>query len=73
MAQQAPTSVYKGNNLNTCSEWGNSIMGGRERARHIDICKHFAHEANQDGHMLLVCVLIAHQLANIVTKGLHAQ
>ncbi len=40
--QQSPTPVYEDNM--TCIEWGNNIMGRRERAKHIDIRKHFAHE-----------------------------
>ena len=34
-----------------CIEWANPVIGGRERAKHIDIRKHFAHEAVQNGHM----------------------
>jgi hypothetical protein len=69
---RAPTSVYEDNNA--CIEWGNSVIGGRERAKHIDIRKHFAHEAIQSGHMLPVFVRVptAYQLADILTKGLHA-
>ena len=44
---------------------------GRERAKHIDIRKHFAHEVIQNGEMLLVRVPTASQLADIFTKGLH--
>jgi hypothetical protein len=39
---------------NACIEWSNSIIGGRERAKHIDIWKHFAHEAIQNGHLRLI-------------------
>jgi hypothetical protein len=42
IAQKAPTPVYEDNTA--CIEWGNSVIGGRERAKHIDIRKHFAHE-----------------------------
>ncbi len=38
--QQPPTPVYEDNTA--CIEWGNNIIGGRERAKHIDIRKHFA-------------------------------
>ncbi len=41
--QQALTNFYEDNN--TCTEWGNNIIGGRERAKHISILKHYAHEA----------------------------
>ncbi len=39
-AQQKPTPVYEDNSA--CIEWGNNVIGGRERAKHIDIRKHFA-------------------------------
>jgi hypothetical protein len=49
-------------------------IGGRvrrERAKHIDIRKHFAHEVIQHGEMRLVRVPTSSQLADILTKGLH--
>ena len=33
---------------------GNNVIGGRERAKHIDIRKHFAHEVIQNGVMQLI-------------------
>ena len=39
------TPIYEDNAA--CIEWANHVMGGRERAKHIDIQKHFAHEAVQ--------------------------
>ena len=38
--QDDDTPVYEDNTA--CIEWGNHIIGGRERAKHIDIRKHFA-------------------------------
>ena len=67
--QQSPTPVYEDNTA--CIEWGNNIIGGRERAKHIDIRKHFAHEVIQNGEMRLVRVPTSSQLADILTKGLH--
>jgi hypothetical protein len=46
-AQQKPTPVYEGNTA--CTEWANNVIGGRERAKHIDIRKHSAHEVIQNG------------------------
>ena len=46
-------------------------MGGRERATHIDIRKHFAHEAVQNRHMRLHKISAEHQLADLLTKPLH--
>ncbi len=37
------TVVFENNTA--CIEWSNHIIGGRIRAKHIDIQKHFAHEA----------------------------
>ncbi len=68
-AQQKPTPVYEDNSA--CIEWGNNVIGGRERAKHIDIRKHFAHEVIQNGEMLLIKVPTSAQLADILTKGLH--
>ncbi len=50
---------------------GNNVIGGRERAKHIDIRKHFAHEVIQNGQMRLVNVRTASNMADILTKGLH--
>jgi hypothetical protein len=52
-------------------EWGNNVIGGRERAKPSDIRKHFAHEVIQNGAMRLVKVPTSAQLADILTKGLH--
>jgi hypothetical protein len=67
--QRSPTPVFEDNNA--CIEWGNNVIGGRERAKHIDIRKHFAHEAIQNGYMRLIRVPTSRQLADILTKGLH--
>ena len=53
-----------------CNEWANNVMGGREREKHIDIRKHFAHEAVQNGHTRLYKIPTEYQLADLLTKGL---
>ena len=63
------TPVYEDNTA--CIEWGNHVIGGRERAKHIEIRKHFAHEVIQDGAMKLIKVDTADQLADVFTKPLH--
>ncbi len=68
-AEQKPTPVYEDNTA--CIEWGNNVIGGRDRTKHIDIRKHFARDAIQNGHMKLVCVSTTSQLADILTKPLH--
>ena len=45
--QKRPTPIYEDNTA--CIEWGNNVIGERERAKHIDIRKHFAHEVIQNG------------------------
>ena len=73
--QRKPTPIYEDNTA--CIEWGNNVIGGRERAKHIDIRKHFAHEVIQNGEMRLIKVATKYQLADILrssrflTKGLH--
>ena len=67
-APEGYTPVYEDNNA--CIEWSNNVIGGRERAKHIDLRKHFAHEAIQHGHLRLVRVDTADQLADIFTKSL---
>ena len=62
------TPVYEDNTA--CIEWGNHIIGGRERAKHIDIRKHFAHEAIQNRHMRLIKVGTDNQMADVLTKAL---
>ena len=56
-----------------CIEWGNHVIGGRERAKHIDIRKNFAHETIQNRQMRLIKVETSSQLADIFTKPLQLQ
>ena len=63
------TPVFEDNAA--CIEWSNHVMGGRERAKHIDIRKHFAHEAVQNRHMRLHKISTEYQLADLLTKPLH--
>jgi hypothetical protein len=65
--QQDPdTPVYEDNTA--CIEWGNHVMGGRERAEHINI--HFAHETIQNREMRWIKVDATEQLADLFTKAL---
>ncbi len=68
-AQPLPTPVYE--DSTACIEWRNNVIGGRERAKHIDIQKHIAHEVIQNSHMELIRVSTMSQLADILTKPLH--
>ena len=60
--------VYEDNTA--CIEWTNNVIGGRERAKHIGIRKHSAHEAAQLGHLRLKRVSTTDQLADLFTKSL---
>jgi hypothetical protein len=68
LRQSDYTPVFEDNTV--CIEWANHVIGGRERAKHIDIRKHFAHEAVQNGHMRLYKIATEFQLADILTKAL---
>ena len=69
----SPTPVYEDNTA--CIEWNNNVIGGRERAKNIDIRKHFAHEAAQIGHLRLKRVSTDDQLADVTvfTKSLQLE
>ncbi len=67
-AQQSPP-VCQDNTA--CIEWGNNIISGRERTKHIDIRKHFAKEVIQNGEMRHFRIPTSTQLADILTKGVH--
>jgi hypothetical protein len=43
--QKKPTLIYE--DTTACIEWGNDVIGGRERAKHIDIRKHFTHKSSR--------------------------
>ena len=70
-APDTPGPVYEDNAA--CIEWGKHVIGGRERAKHIDIRKHFAHETIQKRQMRLIKVETSSQLADIFTKQLQLQ
>jgi hypothetical protein len=62
------TPVFEGNTA--CIKWANHVIGGHECAKHIDIRKHFAHEAIKNGQMRLCKIPKEFQLADILTKAL---
>jgi hypothetical protein len=54
-----------------CIEWANHVIGGRDHAKYIDNYQQaLAHEAIQNGHMLLYKIATEFQLADIPTKAL---
>ncbi len=67
LPQEDDTPVYDNT---ACIEWGNHIIGGRERAKHIDIHKHLAHEVIQNRQMRVIRVPTDEHWADIFTKAL---
>ena len=63
--------MYEDNSA--CIEWGNHMIVRRERVKHIDISKHFAHETIQNRQMRLIKVETSSQLADIFTRPLQLQ
>jgi hypothetical protein len=59
------TPVYEDNTA--CIEWSNRVIGGRERAKHIDIRKYCAHDAVQNGYLRLLKVPTTDQVADALT------
>ena len=63
-----PTPIGEDNS--GCIEWTNYVIGGRDRARHIDLRVHRAHQAVQEGDIHLYKVKSEDQLADVLTKAL---
>ncbi len=43
--QNSPTPIFADNE--TCIYWSEGSVGGNDRAKHIDLSKHFVHDALQ--------------------------
>jgi hypothetical protein len=72
-AQDGATTEHNEHNT-ACIKGRSNIIGGHERAKHIDIRKYFTHEAIKNGHMILRKIVTTSQLADIMcTKGLLGQ
>jgi hypothetical protein len=69
LPQEDDTPVYEDNTA--CIEWGNHITDGRERAKQIDIRKHFAHEVIQNHHMRFIRALTDEQLLSSLPRCYH--
>ena len=50
LPQEDYTDVFKDRDNTACIKWSNYVLGGRKRAKHIDIRKHFAHKSVQNEH-----------------------
>ena len=67
----SPTLVYEDNTA--LMEWAKNVIDGRQRAKHLDIRKHFAHEAAASCTARTSSsqrVSTTDQLANVFTKSL---
>ncbi len=60
--------MFEDNTL--CIEWLNHVLGCRERAKHMDILRHFAHETVQNGHIGLNQIQTEHSQADLATTCL---
>ncbi len=71
LQQEDYTEVFKDNTA-CIKSWSNHVLSGRERAKHIDICKIFAHEEVQNCHIWLYQIVteLEHHLADLLTKQL---
>ena len=66
--QESPTEIGEDNCI--CIAWSEGSVGGSDRAKHIDLRKHFVHEAVQASHIKLDPVRSADNLADLFTKPL---
>ncbi len=66
--QNDPTPIGEDNR--TCIAWGEGAVGSRDRAQHIDLRRHFVHDAVKAGIPTLHAVSSADNIANLLTKPL---
>ena len=64
--QNGPTPVFADNQ--TSIAWAEGSVGGSERAKHVDLRKHFVHDAVQAGHLELQKVDSKLNAADLLTK-----
>ena len=66
--QNDPTPIGEDNR--TCIAWGKGAVGGSDRAKHIDLRRHFVHDAVKDGILTLHAVSSSDNIADLLTKPL---
>ena len=66
--QSDPTRIYEDNT--TCIKWAGGVVGGSDRAKHIDLREHFVHEAQSNKVLQLEPVDSADNAADLLTKPL---
>ena len=64
--QNGPTPIFADNE--TCIHWSEGSVGGSDLAKHIDLRKHFVHDARQQGILQLQKVDSAFNGADLLTK-----
>ena len=66
--QNGPTPIFEDNR--TCIAWSEGAVGCSDRANHIDLRKHFVHNAVKEGVLSLHPVRSEDNVADILTKPL---
>jgi hypothetical protein len=69
--QESPTEIGEDNR--TCIAWSEGSVGGSDRAKHIDLRRHFVHEAVQGKVLTLKAVKSEDNIADLLTKPLPEQ
>ena len=64
--QSKPTVIFEDNT--TCIKWAEGAVGGTDRAKHIDLRKHFVHQAQQSNILLLKGIKGEDDVADLLTK-----
>jgi hypothetical protein len=64
--QNGPTPIFADNE--TCIHWSEGSVGGSDRAKHIDLRKHFVHDARQQGILQLQKIDSEFNAADLLTK-----
>ena len=66
--QTEPTVIFEDNEC--CVAWSEGSVGGSERAKHIDLRKHFVHDAVQAKILKLQKIDSKNNAADLLTKAL---
>jgi hypothetical protein len=64
--QNSPNPIFA--DYVTCIHWSEGSVGGSDRAKHIDLRKHFVHNACQQGILQLRKIASEFNGADILTK-----
>ena len=64
--QNGPTPIFADNMK--CIHWSEGSVGGSDRAKHIDLRKHFFHDARQQGILQLKKIDSEFNVADLLTK-----